>query len=280
MLQMIEEEASEPESEEEREYDQANLDFLPQYSLVVVEEQLSLHLTKLGTCVTWALLVLFSGGVALWFGWKLALVAAAIVFFFIGRWFSRELRAVLTLADTRRQALQAEPKAPAADLLTSMPVNWWSLLKAGFDSIRVQEILRDEGTKLAGKPWRVLRQGSLRIPVIKLEAEQFEAGRFWVYPQHKIRLAAYSHLLATSEGGEVPYGIALFGDSFDGVAIPMTVELKKEVLQQLEAAREILRAEPGIGLDQGVRTQDRTATPITSRRTRDRTKSLRLPRRP
>ncbi len=225
----------------EREYDQPNLDFLPQYSLAVVEEQLAIHLRRLGTRATLAVLLLVVGGVSFWFSWKIAVVAAAVLLFVLSRSFNRELRSVLTLADTRRQALQAEPVEPPSTLSSAVPVNWWSLLKSGFDSIRLQESLRDEETKLSGTPWRVLRKGSLRIPVIKLETANFEAGRFWVYPQHEIRLAAYAHLLATCEGGEVPYAIALFGDSFDGIAIPISAEAMRAIESQLDAAREAIR---------------------------------------
>lgn len=232
-------------NEAELEYDRANLDFLPQYRLTVIEEQLAIHLGKLRNWFLWTGLAVASGGAALWFDWKVGVVLAAVLLFVFGRFLTRELRAVMTLADYRRQAFRAEPKEPALPMLASTPVNWWELLKAGFDSIREQEILRDEGLKLAGKPWRVLRKGSLRIPVIKLEADKFEAGRFWVYPQHEIRLAAYAHLLTVCERGEVPYAIALFGDSFDGIAIPMTPELQDQVRRQLEALREVLRRNSG-----------------------------------
>ena len=230
-----------PTDEEEPEYDRPNLDFLPQYSAVIIEEQLALHLRRLAIWSGLTLAAFATGGAGLWFSWKPVVVVAAVMLFGFGRFFSRELRAVLTLADFRRQALQAQPKEPPPDLSASVAVNWWELLKCGFDSIRLQESLRDESLKLVGKPWRVLRKGSLRIPVIKLESNKFEAGRFWIYPQHEIRLAAYAHLLATCERGEVPYAIALFGDSFDGIAIPMTAELKDQVQRQLDAAREVIR---------------------------------------
>jgi hypothetical protein len=230
-----------PANEEEPEYAQANLDFLPQYSVPIIEEQLALRMRKLGTRSLWLLVVFVLGGVAWWYDWRLAVVAAAVVLFAVGRTFSRELRAVMALADYRREAIRAEPKEPPTNLSTTVAINWWELLKAGFDSIRLQEILKDEETKLAGKPWRVLRKGSLRIPVIKLESDNYRAGRFWIYPQHEIRLAAYAHLLATCEGGEVPYAIVLFGDTFDGIAFPITGELMADVLRQVKLARETIR---------------------------------------
>ncbi len=236
--------ANKTEDEAEPEDDPIRLDFLPQYSLPVIEEQLALHLRALGSWAGRFVGLLLVMGVAWYFDWKIAVLIGAFILFWFGRRMTREMRAVFTLADSRRQAIAAEPKEPPADLGQQQLVNWWELLKAGFDSVRPQETLRDEVTKLAGKPWRVLRKGSLRIPVIRISEDYYEGGRYWIYPQHEVRLAAYAQLLVACEGGEVPYGIVLFGKSYEGAAIPMTAKLteaterkRAELVAELTAAK-------------------------------------------
>jgi len=228
--------------EEEVEYDQVHLDFLPQYSLAVIEEQLAIRLPKMGAWIGRILGALFGMGLAWWFDWKWLMLGISLVIFFMGRRLSQGIRAVLTLSDYRRQALDAEPKEPNFTGTTRVDVNWWELLKAGFDSIRPQETFRDEGMKLAGKPWRVLRKGDLRIPVIKLSADRFEGGRYWVFPQHEIRLAAYALLIEACEGCQSPYGVILFSDTFQGVAITISPEFRKQVIDRLEQFRSVLLA--------------------------------------
>jgi hypothetical protein len=188
--------------DEEPEYDQPNLDFLPQYELRIIEEQLGPHLRKLAGSFLFLVVGLIFGGISLGMGWKWAVLGAAVAIFFAGRFFRRELIAVLTLASYRRQAMRAEPAEPPVDLDATMPVNWWNLLQAGFDSIRPQEAFRAEDIQLAGTPWRVLRKGSLRIPVIKLESARFEASRYWVYPQHEVRLAAMPTCSKSAKGAK------------------------------------------------------------------------------
>jgi len=61
--------------------------------------------------------------------------------------------------------------APAIGIKFDVPIeqsiNWWGLIKAGFESIEMRGPLRDPTLKLVGKPWRVLQFGSRRIPVIR-----------------------------------------------------------------------------------------------------------------
>jgi len=67
--------------------------------------------------------------------------------------------------------LQRGANAPAIGIKFDVPIeqsiNWWGLIKAGFESIEMRGPLRDPTLKLVGKPWRVLQFGSRRIPVIR-----------------------------------------------------------------------------------------------------------------
>lgn len=214
-----------------------NLNFLPEYSLTLIEEQLAVQLRRLTRWAAWAAAGAFLVAVAVWNELQPVMPLALAVPTALCVWKSlQSLSAVVTLGDRRREATTATASEPPADLTDDAPVRWWELLKAGFESVPYLEPLRDAELALAGKPWRVLKRGSLRIPVVRLPADNYHAGRYWVYEQHRVRLAAYALLLAACEGGETPYGVVLFGGSYQGVAVPVlpaeTVRVKLDELRR------------------------------------------------
>jgi hypothetical protein len=210
------------EEDDEPTDERMNLNFLPEYSLTLIEEQLAVQLRRLARWAAWAAGGLFLFVVAGWNELPPAVPFALAVPTLLCVWKSLQaIAAVVTLADRRREALAAKPIEPPADLTDDTPVRWWELLKAGFESVPYLEPLSADELALAGKPWRVLKKGSLRIPVIRLPADNYHAGRYWVYEQHRVRLAAYAVLLAACEGGQTPYAVVLFGGSYHGVAVPL-----------------------------------------------------------
>jgi len=220
-----------------------NLDYLPEYNLALIEEELAVQLRRLAWWAVWSLCALFFFGASWWndlppiLTWALAGPAVLCV------WKTcQTLAAVIILSDRRREALSAKAIEPPSDLKDDHRVDWWELLKAGFESVAYLEPLRDEEWALAGKPWRVLKKGSLRIPVIRLPADNYHAGRYWVYEQHRIRLAAYAHLISECEGGQTPYGVILFGGSTGGVAVPiLSVDVVVNKLDDLQRALDLER---------------------------------------
>ena len=210
------------DEEDEPTDERMNLNFLPEYSLTLIEEQLAVQLGRLARWAAWAAGGFFLVVVAVLNELPpMVPLALAVPTVLCVRKSLHALSAVVTLGDRRRDALAATPAEPPADLADDSPVRWWDLLKAGFESVPYLEPLFDEDLNLAGKPWRVLNRGSLRIPVIRLPADNYHAGRYWVYEQHRVRLAAYARLLAACEGGQTPYAVVLFGGSYDGVAVPV-----------------------------------------------------------
>ena len=57
-----------------------------------------------------------------------------------------------------------------------LAMNWFGLLNLGFESIRLDDSLRDPDWRFDGRPWRILRKGSLSIPVFRTRSPQ-EAPR-------------------------------------------------------------------------------------------------------
>ena len=213
--------------------EQANLSSLPRWSLVRIERRLQSLIRQLELFVAIAVavsifLVVYHHNMPAIVGCGLALVA-------IASGVMRCVRGVKVLYRRRRQALQAEAHEPTVDHVEPQSVNWWSLLKAGFESIAYKDALRDEQWKLLGRPWRVLRKGSLRIPVfVTRDCPTLRR-------QHFTRMAAYCHLLTRCEGADSPYGVVIERDTYRGWTVPYTPASRKAFHDGLVTARTTIR---------------------------------------
>jgi len=123
------------------------------------------------------------------------------------------------IALVREQALYRAAPEVVIDLEPTeiKRLSWWSLRKAGFDCNKPPDALEDPASNLAGKPWRLLKKGSLVIPVIRRRHGSSEWG-----PQHEVRISAYCDLIEKCTGGEAPFGVILFAGSSNCVIIPNT----------------------------------------------------------
>lgn len=147
---------------------------------------------------------------------------------------------VIKLMWRRAAARRAERREPDPTIDRIEPVNWWSLLKAGFDPVAYQRQFRHPHLPLEGSPWRVLERGSLRIPAIKSGARKLGDAKHTIYPKHELRLAAYAVLLEATEHVQVPYGLVFPADSHLGLAVPITASMRERVAEQLERANDLL----------------------------------------
>ena len=215
--------------------EQVNLRYLPEWSLSEIQRHLRVTLIRLALVLVVALclslvclgcyhaeadsLCWLAGAGAFGFGWL--------------AW--RQLRDGITLFGRLRAARRAAPAMPKEDTTVCQPVCWWSLLRAGFDSVKYKDSLKDERLRLSGRPWRVLRKGSLRIPVFRLQGEPR------LKRQHFARMAAYCHLLETCEGGHSPYGVVIFAGTYDGTTVPNSPASRKAFHDGLVKARSTLQ---------------------------------------
>lgn len=214
---------------------QPSTDYMPRYDLHEIENALQEIKLKLWKKLLQGLAVVVSAGLLsmlvhpelIW----LALVGLAVVAWKTAPLFVKALR----LAWRQRLCLTAQPREPDPQATEIQRVNWWELLHAGFQSIPYKDNLFDENWKIRGKPKRVLRRGSQRIPVFFKRYGDAE-----IRLQHKARMAAYCHLLAEYEVAESPYGVVFFGDSYEGVAIPNTPGIRKLFHDALVTARRVV----------------------------------------
>ena len=131
---------------------------------------------------------------------------------------------------------------PPPEHTRPMPVNWWSLLQANYESTRPNEMLRDTDWRLCGKPWRILKYGNLRIPVFRKRYSGVDPAREkQIHHQHQMRITAYCRIVEATEGGISPYGIVMFGRTYAGVTVPVGQANADRLRQTLMHVRETLR---------------------------------------
>lgn len=142
----------------------------------------------------------------------------------------------LKLAHSRRQARRASPRRPIEGLREKQVVNWWELLQSGFAAKRFREPFREPEWKLAGRPFHVLLDGSLKIPVIRVNNHEKKVHR-----NHIARIAAYCQLIEACLGGKSPYGIVLFGRTYEGFAVANQQDARNVFYDGLVQIRELAR---------------------------------------
>lgn len=122
---------------------------------------------------------------------------------------------LMSLLAKRHFAKKAHCSEPDRNLLEMQRVTWWGLLNMGFESVQYNKALFDPEWKLGGKPWRVLRRGSLRIPAFRTRSVLDTPSQ-----QNVVKIMAYCYVLEKCEGFDSPYGIVLMGDTYQGFAVP------------------------------------------------------------
>ena len=223
-------------SEEVDQAESPNWDYLPRHDLPQIEstlQQLKPKVSFWGIAGTMVLLVTL----ILAFTSPVEVTGLGLIFLvWIGVKLCPLAYRALTLAWIQSQAQNATAREPDLNSNGNQAVNWWELHKAGFRSVSYQDYLFHADWKLRGRPWRVLRRGSVRIPVFrKLH------GDSTLHRQHSVRIAAYCDLIEECEGAESPYGVVLFGKGFDGVAIGNTPEIQCLFHSELLNVRKVIR---------------------------------------
>jgi len=212
------------------------LDYLPDYEIRLIEEGLKERWGQVWCFLTYAppvaLVIVLVGMFVDW------LIAAAIGVSsgFPVWWLVRVLQEIATLSRRLETAKSAQGEEPDLTVRAVQDVNWWKMIKAGFEPVPCSEPYRDHSLGLVGKPWRVLQRGSMRIPVFRKRE-----GDATIFKQHYIRMAAYCELIRACEGAEAPYGVVLFGREYGGVALVPEKEDRENMLSSLREAQKIIR---------------------------------------
>jgi len=119
--------------------------------------------------------------------------------------------------------------------ITPQSVDWWGLLKAGFEVRRPESASTDEQWRLSGNPHRILQKGSMTIPVHKIKKT---CGP--LLPQHLVRAMALCHVIEAAEGAVCPFAIILFENTYLGTTVPNTTAAREQFYTALERVRTMI----------------------------------------
>ena len=211
------------------------LDYLPDFDAIEIRATLDEIGQQLETFVVGTILGGFCLLLCAAFIHWIPAAGVAIAYAFPLRWFVQQWKICRLLESRLRESRDRSADEPALPLTQRVRVNWWSLRNAGMTPVACEEAHRDPGHCLAGRPWRVLQRGSLRIPVFRKRSGPSE-----LHPQHFVRMTAYCLLVEECELAEVPYSVVLFGDGYDGIAVPHRPNDRQPFQQALTHARDVL----------------------------------------
>ncbi len=154
-------------------------DYLPNFTLELIEEELGRQFKRLAIAVV-ATLVVLAIVVAAMSRESPVVVSLGAVGLVGSLYFVVQSgQVIFTLAGRRWAALHAPIREPSPRIEAPEPVDWWSMRRAGFEPRELEEPLRHPGVPIEGSPWRVLERDSLRIPVIRSGGEKLGPKRGW-----------------------------------------------------------------------------------------------------
>ena len=224
------------EKGDERDIDEPppRLTFLPNFDRERIEEMLSLCLKRFALACVLVLGLIGSMTLSAIEQKTLQFSLAALALFLGLLWSAHLMTCIVQLTLRRMAAIRAEAREPEPSFEDTQHVNWWSMLKVGFEAIRYQRQFQHPELPLEGSPWRVLQKGSKRIPVIRTGGDRLGPAKGTLYPKHEVRLVAYALLLEADGNLEVPYGLVFPADSPRGLAFAITDELRNRVVRLLQ----------------------------------------------
>ena len=219
------------------------LDYLPEYELQKIITKRLRVIWKIYALLCMLVVFAILAGLLGWLIHKVFylswLVGTVFLSYLLIQYSYRAILLTMRLNDYYR----AERGAPPADLQRDMVVNWWSILKDGFDCLSGRTTA-DHRLGIRGRSYYVLRRGSLAIPVFMYSGKAERVRR-----QDRVRIAAYCHLLAVNEGADCPYGILLRPGSDEVVAIPNNWTAQRMLREALDQFREVIRLSVEAGED-------------------------------
>lgn len=231
--------AVENDWQQEPELDRTNLGFYLPVDLADLEHRLNDALNQFWRWVACVVVALVAAIVASWWNQPLIAILGVLACILASYPLRIGIETVLRLIAQHRELIAWQAREPRFDAETPHPVDWRDILRSGWMTIRCPEAYRDDQRGLVGKPWCIIRHGSITIPVWRFP-QHATVAEPQIYPQHLVRMAAYCHLITECEGRQSPCGIVLFGDSYLGTTLPFDAAAQGRLWKAYEDARAIL----------------------------------------
>ncbi|MEZ6131301.1 MAG: hypothetical protein R3C59_21710 [Planctomycetaceae bacterium] len=170
----------------------------------------------------------FVGGAGLVYVYQPALtiwLLVSLIFILLATysWWRPAITSWFQLRARLAQSRLAKPNEPNWEHKLQQEIEWWELIAAGFQSIKLNRPMHSHEIGLTGKPWRILHRGELRIPVLRIHVDETDGsmGQFRPRLQQQARLAAYAFLTETCERGNADWAIVMFNYGDRGLAFPL-----------------------------------------------------------
>ena len=231
--------AMENEWSQEPDDARVNLGFYLPHNLADLELHLNHALNRLWLWGPVAALAVIATLLALWQGETSIALAGAVACVIASSPLRNHIDTALQLVAQRRDLLAWQARELVLDANTPQPVDWRDFLQGGWMSVPCHEAYRDDGRGLIGKPWCVVRRGSMTIPVWKLSQSAANV-KPEIFPQHIVRMAAYCHLIATCEGRQSPCGVVLYGNTYRGTTLPFNPTAQEQLWREVDAANTVV----------------------------------------
>ncbi|MBY0587213.1 PD-(D/E)XK nuclease family protein [bacterium] len=217
------------------------LDYLPNFDLARIEESLKVQVRWLLVAVTFLVMLLVPLVFGMWWGEPLVIYPSLGIVVGLLWWIANLAEDVLILSQRRHAALNATAKEPSPRIDAVQEISWWEMIRAGFEPAKYERPFQHPLLPLEGSPWRVLQRDSLRIPVVRSNAQRLGNRKGEVFEKHCMRLAAYAVLLETTDHVQSPYGLVFLNDDHRGLAVPITQHDKDSVHEAAERFRLLLK---------------------------------------
>lgn len=211
------------------------LDFYLPHDLADLEHRLNRTMNRLWLWTSLAILAAVVALIALWRHETVIAVCAVGAGVLVSAPLRRHVEATLLLLEQRRDLLAWQAKEPAVDGDAPRPIDWRDFVCGDWMKLSCQEAYRDDGRGLVGKPWCLVRRRGMTIPVWKLP-QAASTATAEIFPQHRVRMAAYCHLVESCEGRQCPCGIILFGNSYRGETMPFDSAARERLWMEYDAA--------------------------------------------
>lgn len=146
----------------------------------------------------------------------------------------RLLTLIVTLSDRKKEADDATGKKPDVDSLEDETIGWWELHREGFAAATYEEGLVDREAGMMASLSKILRYSDMVIPVFFINGEEIKL-------QHRVRMAAYCHLIEHGEQARSPYGVLVEKGTHTAHVVKTTKRVKATLAKAMDEAREVIR---------------------------------------
>jgi hypothetical protein len=211
-----------------------NLDYLPMYFRSEIDRELNLRCPNV---YRWLFVVVFVGLLTVACGHFLAwyyYACGAIALGISGAGLFAVTKPVVTLAIRRAQARLTTKRMPSLHSPEDEAIGWWEIRKAGFDVKPPPDSMVDPELRLSGRPWRILQNGEMTIPVFKRKSIKE------LHRQHYARIAGYCRLVEQSQEARSPFGLILESGTYRAIVIKNTAEAQQILRTVLHRARSVI----------------------------------------